>query len=236
MQAQKITRKIVGYKVADNSATDEVDTNQAPPPPQHNVIHMHEDIERPEMLVGSTYKIKTPLSEHSLYITVNDIILNEGTEHETRRPFELFINSKNMDQFQWIVALTRVISAVFRMGGDMTFLVEELKAVFDPSGGYFKKGGKYMPSLVAEIGEAIENHLKLIGLIANDELDDNQKKLIEEKRAEYEARNKPAPKTDESSDSDFPPGATLCSSCNTVAVILMDGCQTCLNCSASKCS
>lgn len=235
MQAQKITQKITGYQVVDKSATEEVNTKQAPPTEQSNVIHIHEGIERPEMLVGSTYKIKTPLSEHSLYITVNDIILNEGTEHETRRPFEIFINSKNMDQFQWIVALTRVISAVFRMGGDMTFLVEELKAVFDPSGGYFKKGGKYMPSLVAEIGEAIENHLKLIGLIANDELDDNQKKLIEEKRAEYEARNKPAPKTDESNENNFPPGATLCSKCSTKAVILMDGCQTCLNCGDGKC-
>ena len=117
---------------------------------------MHEKLERPEMLLGSTYKIKTPLSEHALYITVNDIVLNEGTEHEQRRPFEIFINSKNMEHFQWVLALTRIISAVFRKGGDVTVLVEELRSVFDPSGGYFKKGGKFMPSLVAEIGEVIK--------------------------------------------------------------------------------
>jgi hypothetical protein len=77
-----------------------------------------------------------------MYVTINDIILNEGTEHEQRRPFEVFINSKNLDHYQWIVALTRIISAVFRKGGDVTFLVEELKAVFDPRGGYWQPGGK----------------------------------------------------------------------------------------------
>ena len=87
------------------------------------IEQMHEKFERPEMLTGSTYKIKTPLSDHALYITINDVILNAGTDHETRRPFEIFINSKNMEHFQWVVALTRVISAVFRKGGDVTFLV-----------------------------------------------------------------------------------------------------------------
>ena len=139
------------------------------------------------MLIGSTYKVKTPLSEHALYVTINDIILNHGTEHELRRPFEIFINSKNMDHFQWIVALTRIISAVFRKGGDVTFLVEELRSVFDPRGGYFKKGGKYMPSLVAEIGDAIECHMRMIGLLKDDGLDEHQKKLVAEKRAQFEA-------------------------------------------------
>src|ERR1700761_6713370 len=96
------------------------------------VIRMHESVERPEVLIGSTFKIKTPVSDHAMYVTINDIILNEGTEYEQRRPFEIFINSKNLDHFQWIVALTRIISAVFRKGGDVTFLVDELKAVFDP--------------------------------------------------------------------------------------------------------
>jgi hypothetical protein len=99
------------------------------------VIRMHERLERPEVLIGSTYKIKTPISDHAMYVTINDIVLNEGTEYEQRRPFEVFINSKNLDHFQWIVALTRIISAVFRKGGDVTFLVDELKAVFDPRGG-----------------------------------------------------------------------------------------------------
>ncbi len=99
-----------------------------------------------------------------MYVTINDIVLNEGTPHEQRRPFEVFINSKNLDHFQWIVALTRVISAVFRKGGDTTFLVDELKAVFDPRGGYWQPGGKFMPSTIAELGYVIERHLQSIGL------------------------------------------------------------------------
>ena len=116
-------------------------------------------LERPEVLIGSTYKIKTPVSDHAMYVTINDIVINEGTEHEQRRPFEVFINSKNLDHFQWIVALTRIISAVFRKGGDVTFLVEELKAVFDPRGGYWQPGGRFMPSIIAELGYVIEKHL-----------------------------------------------------------------------------
>src|SRR5690606_36315224 len=102
------------------------------------------------------------------------VILNKGTPQEVRRPFEIFINSKAMEHFQWIVALTRIISAVFRKGGDCTFLVEELKSVFDPKGGYFKRGGKFMPSLVAEIGDVIEQHMKYIGLLEQDALDEHQ--------------------------------------------------------------
>ena len=126
---------------------------------------MHEKLERPEVLIGSTYKIKTPVSDHAMYLTINDIMLNEGTEHEHRRPFEIFINSKNLDHFQWIVALTRIISAVFSKGGDVAFLTEELKAVFDPRGGYWQPGGKFMPSIVAEIGYVVERHLQTIGLM-----------------------------------------------------------------------
>lgn len=105
-------------------------------------MHMHETVLRPERLMGTTYKLKTPehVSEHSLFITINDIILNEGTVHETRRPFEIFINSKSLEHYQWIVALTRIISAVFRKGGDVTFLVEELRSVFDPKGGLLEQG------------------------------------------------------------------------------------------------
>src|SRR3982074_1790614 len=123
------------------------------------VIRMHERLERPEMLVGSTYKIKTPISDHAMYVTINDIVLNEGTEYEQRRPFEVFINSKNLDHFQWIVALTRIISAVFRKGATSPFLVEELKAVFDPRGGHWPPGGKFMPSIIAEPGYALRKHL-----------------------------------------------------------------------------
>ena len=130
---------------------------------------MHEKLERPEMLIGSTYKVKTPVSDHAMYVTINDIVLNEGTAHEQRRPFEIFINSKNLDHYQWIVALTRIMSAVFRKGGDVTFLVDELKAVFDPRGGYWQPGGKFMPSIIAELGHIVEKHLIDIGLLKHTE-------------------------------------------------------------------
>src|SRR5690606_4083592 len=155
-----------------------------------DVIQMHEKIERPEVLVGSTYKIKSPLVEHAMYVTINDIVLNQGTEHELRRPFEIFVNSKSMEHFQWIVALTRIMSAVFRKGGDVTFLVDEMKAVFDPKGGYFKAGGVYMPSLVAELGAIVEDHMKSIGLIHDPEMSAAQRALIAEKRKAYEERSK----------------------------------------------
>ena len=185
------------------------------------------------MLLGSTYKIKTPLTEHALYVTINDIVLNPDTEHEKRRPFEIFINSKSMDHFQWIVALTRIISAVFRKGGDVTFMVEELRSVFDPRGGYFKRG-KYTPSLVAEIGDVIECHLKMIGLIISEEPDEHRKKFIAEKRAELAAKSQSS-QADDNCESEFPPEARLCQKCMTKAVVKMDGCMTCLNCADSKC-
>jgi len=227
----KITKDIIGFEVAQES-TEEDKLKAAEAEALNNVVQMHERVERPEMLLGSTYKISTPLSDHALYVTVNDIVLNPGTEYELRRPFEMFINSKNMDHFQWIVALTRIISAVFRKGGDVNFLVEELRSVFDPSGGYFKKGGKFMPSLVAEIGDVLESHLRMIGLMKDEGLDDHQKKLIDEKRAEYESTLKDA---EACSPEDFPDGAKLCIKCSTKAMIMMDGCMTCLNCGESKC-
>ena len=220
----KITQKIVSYKVI--TEVDKAEVKETP------LESMHENVERPEMLLGSTYKIKTPQSEHALYITINDLVLNQGTEHEERRPYEVFINSKNMEHFQWVLALTRVISAIFRKGGDMTFLVEEMKGVFDPKGGYFKKGGVYMPSLVAEIGTAIESHMKIIGLIKPDELSEHQKQYLAEKRQEFEAKQNQATTN---TDADFPEKAVLCPKCNTKAMVLMDGCMTCLNCGDSKC-
>ena len=278
--AIKISKKIKGYSVGKPDdgtiptiAPDSRDAIELQP--KAEVIQMHEKVERPDTLIGATYKIKSPLFEHALYVTINDIVLNQDTVHEMRRPFEIFINSKNMDHFQWIVALTRIMSAVFRKGGDVTFLVEELKAVFDPRGGYFKAGGVYMPSIVAELGAIVEQHLKMIGLLHDPELGPEQRRLIAEKRAAYEARAtgkdakkksdisaeskadaKPALQnlsTDlagvggesarknsevdfaEPASSAFPPGATMCNKCNTQAVILMDGCATCLNCGYSKC-
>ena len=248
--AIKIEKKITGYKVekpedvaaAKAKAAAEAAEQAAAEAKRKTaeIIQMHEAIERPGCLEGTTYKIKTPLSEHSLYVTVNDIILNPDTEHEQRRPFEIFINSKNMDHFQWIVALTRILSAVFRKGGDVTFLVEEMKAVFDPRGGYFKPGGKFMPSLVAEIGDVIEQHLTRIGMIHN-ELDEYQQAFIAKKKAELAGKPTVDHDTcrtdgkDESADSEFPANAQLCMKCNTKAMVQMDNCMTCLNCGESKC-
>lgn len=233
---KKISQKIVGYEVVkENAAESAVQAAAAPEKHEDKVVQLHEKLERPDMLLGSTYKVKTPLSEHALYITINDVVLNPGTRHELRRPFEIFINSKNMDHFQWIVALTRIVSAVFRKGGDVTFLVEELRSVFDPRGGYFKKGGKYMPSLVAEIGDAIECHLRMIGMLKDDGLDEHQRKLVAEKRAQYESAQTMDKKSEPGDNGGFPEGAQLCLKCNTKAAITMDGCLTCLNCGESKC-
>lgn len=262
--AVKIDKKIKGYAVVKpedkakeaaqgaSVARETVESElQAPDKRVADVIQMHERIERPEVLIGSTYKIKSPLVEHAMYVTINDIVLNAGTEHELRRPFEIFINSKSMEHFQWIVALTRIMSAVFRKGGDVTFLVEEMKAVFDPKGGYFKAGGVYMPSLVAELGMIVEDHLKTIGLMHDPEMSDHQRALIAEKRRAYEenrSKKKPdvtdaapaAPTHEEDIEVtgegvSFPPSATMCHKCSTKAVVIMDGCATCLNCGYSKC-
>ena len=146
----------------------------------------------------------------------------------------MFINSKNMEHFQWIVALTRIISAVFRKGGDVTFLVDELRSVFDPRGGYFKKGGRYMPSLVAEIGDAIESHLRAIGLIKGDGLDEHQRRMVDDKRAEYESLN--GAQDTNQGEGEFPDNAQFCNACGVKAVVQLDGCMTCLSCGDSKCS
>ena len=231
----KIEKRIVDYQVIAEQAESEELAVDAQGKAKADVIHMHEQVERPPMLRGSTYKInKNPATDHALYVTINDIVLNEGTEHELRRPFEVFINSKNMDHFQWIVALTRIMSAVFRKGGDVTFLVEELHAVFDPKGGYFQKGGKYIPSLVAELGDIIERHLKYIGLLEESGLDQRQQQHVREARAKYQTASG---SVDGACDEDaFPETANWCGKCSTRAVVQLDGCMTCLNCGDSKCS
>jgi len=277
--AVKIDKKIKGYsvitpddKARDAAAVAKAAVSVAPVESvTDNIVHMHERIERPEVLIGSTYKIKSPLVEHAFYVTINDIVLNQDTEHELRRPFEIFINSKSMEHFQWIVALTRIMSAVFRKGGDVTFIVDEMKAVFDPKGGYFKAGGVYMPSLVAELGSIVEDHMKSIGLLHDPEMSAHQRALIAEKRKQFEDRSKknseviaaPAQSAalapslsqsegegrggvasevfvleaeNESADNgSFPAAATMCHKCSTKALVIMDGCQTCLNCGYSKC-
>lgn len=231
--ATKITGNIIGYRVQNK----EEQVQQAEQAQQKaldaSVVHMHELVERPEQLMGTTYKLKTPehISEHSLFITINDIVLNPGTEHELRRPFEIFINSKSLEHYQWIVALTRIMSAVFRKGGDVTFIVEELRSVFDPKGGYWDQG-KYVPSLIASIGDVIERHLIQIGLLKADRIDEHQQALIDAKKKELAGETS---QDSANQNGSFPPSAQLCKKCNHKAAIMKDGCLTCLNCGDSKC-
>lgn len=219
---RKIETKIVSFQV--NSPEPETKAPLTPAEP--DIQHMNEAVARGGVLAGRTYKIeKSASSEHAIYVTINDIVLNEGTAHEQRRPFEIFINSKNMDQFQWVVAMTRIMSAVFRKGGDIKFLVEEMKSVFDPHGGYFRPGG-YVPSLVAEIGMTVEKHLQHTGVMSKPEPDAAVAAMIEKKKAELAGS---------SESTGFPAGASQCPKCHQHALILMDGCQTCLSCGHSKC-
>ena len=232
----KVERKIVGYDVALNTAEqsdgEPPEDGEESQPGGAKVIRMHEKLERPEVLIGSTYKVKTPISDHAMYVTINDILLNEGTKYEKLRPFEIFINSKNLDHYQWIVALTRIMSAVFRKGGDVNFLVDELKAVFDPRGGYWQPGGRFMPSIIAELGYIIEKHLVHIGMLQLTVPSEEQRDLIASKRAAVSALGRQPPA---STDNRFPKGARLCGKCNTAAAVMLDGGMTCLNCGYSKC-
>ena len=176
------------------------------------VIYMSEPLERPDTLDGNTYKLRWPDSEHAIYVTINDIIVNDQ-----RRPFEVFINSKNMEHFAWTVGLTRMISAVFRRGGDVSFVVDELKAVFDPRGGAWVNG-KYIPSILAAIGGVLEEHMVKIGFIINsDEMLSHQKgdlsKVEKLKRLKQKS----------------------CTSCGQFDLQMIEGCMTCRSCGYSKC-
>lgn len=175
------------------------------------VIYLSEPLERPSSLEGHTYKVKWPGSEHALYITINDVVFSGH-----RRPFEVFINSKNMEHFAWTVALTRMVSAVFRRGGDISFVVEELKAVFDPRGGAWMEG-RYIPSILAAIGGVIERHLIAIGFIEGEGLG-----LKSDPKAEMMVVGA-APK------------GKACPSCGSYAMQMKEGCMTCNDCGHSKC-
>ena len=166
------------------------------------VVYMTQPLDRPEALPGSTYKLRWPESDHAIYITLNDIV-RDGR----RRPFEVFVNSKNTEHYAWTVALTRMISAVFRRGGDVSFVVEELKAVFDPRGGQWMDGA-YVPSLLAAIGGVIENHMIAIGF------------LRPEAPVADNAKRRPA----------------LCPRCSQPGLVRQEGCDLCTSCGYSKCA
>ena len=175
------------------------------------VVYLSEPLDRPQQLEGNTYKLKWPDSEHAIYVTINDIVIGGH-----RRPFEIFINSKNMEHFAWTVALTRMISAVFRRGGDISFVVEELKAVFDPRGGAWMKG-KYIPSILAAIGGVIERHLIEIGFIEGEGLG-----------------LKADPQVEAMAVGESPRG-NACPSCGQYGMRMIEGCMTCPSCGHSKC-
>ena len=177
-----------------------------------DVIYMAEPLDRPQALEGNTYKLKWPDSEHAIYVTVNDVIINDH-----RRPFEVFINSKNMENFAWTVALTRMISAVFRRGGDVSFVVEELKAVFDPRGGAWVQG-KYIPSILAAIGGVLEQHMIAIGFLEGEGMG-----LKEDPKAGQQVVN-----LNEN-------GGKACPSCGQFDMQMVEGCMTCRSCGHSKC-
>ena len=206
-----------------------------------DIVQMNERLARPESLLGTTYKLKSPMMDHAMYVTINDVVLNRGTDHEVRRPFEIFINSKSMEQYQWVVALTLLMSAVFRKGGDVAFLVDGLRSVFDPRGGYLKAGGKFVPSLIAEIGDILERHLIDCGLMEKPGLSPEQKAMVDAKRAQFSAKSRSGdgissdPDADGDGSGGYPPNATVCAQCSVKSVIIMDGCATCLNCGDSKC-
>ena len=226
----KIDQRIKSVAVRDANTPEPV----APVVPEPDYVQMNEKIVRPECLQGATYKLKPVSMEHAMYVTINDVVLNPGTAQEHHRPFEIFINSKNMEDFQWVVALTRIMSAVFRKGGDVTFVVEEMKAVFDPKGGYWKPGtGVFVPSVVAEIGMVIEQHLVSIGMLQKPQMSEAQQAHVAEKR---QAAGVPvATGLAPGSEAGYPASATSCAKCHQKAVVVLDGCATCLSCGWSKC-
>jgi ribonucleoside-diphosphate reductase alpha chain len=185
------------------------------------VVYMTKPLDRPEVLPGKTYKVRWPESEHALYITVNDVV-----QDGRRRPFEVFINSKNMEHYAWTVALTRMISAVFRRGGDVSFVVDELKAVFDPRGGHWMQG-RYVPSLLAAIGEVIEQHLIDIGFIQKTEVELPEKFQRAMDMGSAEAAGGKATGSLK--------GLRGCPRCSQPSLVRQEGCDTCLSCGYSKC-
>ncbi len=197
--------------VSEEAAPSEVPAQFTASDEGAEVVYMSEPLDRPQELDGATYKLKWPDSEHAIYITVNDLVI---AGH--RRPFEVFINSKNMEHFAWTVALTRMISAVFRRGGDVSFVVEELKAVFDPRGGAWMQG-KYVPSILAAIGGVIEKHMISTGFLAGEGMG-----LKADPQADVVAIN-------------GAPRGKACSSCGSYELRMVEGCMTCGSCGYSKC-
>jgi len=183
---------------------------------ESGVVYMTQPLSRPEELPGQTFKLHWPETDHAIYITLNDIV-----QDGRRRPFEVFINSKNTEHYAWTVALTRMISAVFRRGGDVSFVVDELKAVFDPRGGQWMQG-RYVPSLLAAIGDIIERHMINIGFLPGPgELGPDNGPKSGEERMVVGLNNGPR--------------LRQCPKCGQAALHRQEGCDTCTACDYSKC-
>ncbi len=219
-----ITGSVLAVKDPAAAREPELPLGKPPPRPADvfeagGVVYMTRPLDRPGVLPGSTYKVRWPDSDHAIYITINDVV-----QDGRRRPFEVFINSKNMEHYAWTVALTRMISAVFRRGGDVSFVVEELKAVFDPRGGQWMDG-HYVPSLLAAIGEVIEQHLVSIGFMPGDG-----------EREEAKAEVRAMAGADGGAGGGSDTRLRRCSRCSQPALIRIEGCDTCTSCGYSKCS
>ena len=188
-----------------------------------NLHYLTQPLDRPDSLQGATYKVQWPESDHALYITINDVI-----QDGRRRPFEVFINSKNTEHYAWTVALTRMISAVFRRGGDVSFVVEELKAVFDPRGGQWMRG-KYVPSLLAAIGQVLEDHMISIGFMTNEGAVPANQALRQPKVVQLGA--------DLDTEEVKGTGSRFrqCPKCGQASLMRQEDCDTCASCAYSKC-
>jgi ribonucleoside-diphosphate reductase alpha chain len=226
----EITGAVLEVKDAKKAVARQPELPLAPPAAARSrdmydsggVVYMTQPLDRPEALPGRTYKLRWPESEHAIYVTLNDIV-----QDGRRRPFEIFINSKNMEHYAWTVGLTRMISAVFRRGGDVSFVVEEMKAVFDPRGGSWM-GGHYVPSLLAAIGEVIEQHMIDIGFMPDPA---RERRELVEAMAERKVANLPAPGS-EVAELRLP----RCPKCSQPSLIRQEGCDLCTSCGYSKCS
>jgi hypothetical protein len=200
----KIEQKIIGWNVR---TTEE----------EGKTIEVREAVtlERPRVVEGRTYKISPAVTDSAMYVTINDVIFDDGT----RRPLEMFINTKHVAHQQWITALTRMVSAIFRKPGPYLFVAEELEQIYDPQGGYFD-GGKMMPSVVAHVANVLREHFIWIGAMEVPELTVVQKELLAKKKTEAEERGI---------------SSQVCTKCHEASVINMDGCMTCVSCGDSKC-
>jgi len=243
----EISKKITGVSVLnkESNSFDQKDNSTNTLENKTPAIEVIEKTKRPKELDSRTYKIKASSGyEHAYYVSISNVVLNEGTELEEVRPYEIFINTKDKISVQWVHALTFMMSAVFRKGGEYMFLLDELREVSSPNAGWFgqhTRGGnpRYIESMVSAIADTIAYHVeKTCGIaIKKIELSDEAKEIIEEKKAEYLKNNTSStPSTEVSNEDAGMPNAQDCPKCKVSnAVIKLDGCLTCVSCGDSKC-